>query len=108
MPHPAVHPGKILAEKLDTLGVTPTELARQIEVPPNRISQIINGKRAVTGDTAIRLAHWFGTQPEFWLNLQTAYDVKEAERHLGATVRRLPTQAHRVPKATPHRTKAAT
>lgn len=108
MPRTAVHPGKVLAEELDTLGVTPTELARQIEVPPNRISQIINGKRAITGDTSVRLAHWFGTQPEFWLNLQTAYDVKQAERHLGVAVRRLPTKAHRIPTATPHRTKAAT
>ncbi len=108
MSRTAVHPGKVLAEELDALGVTPTELARQIEVPPNRISQIINGKRAITGDTSLRLAHWFGMQAEFWLNLQTAYDVKQAERHLGAAVRRLPTKTHRIPTARPHRTKAAT
>ena len=53
------------------LGITPTEFARQIDVPPNRVSQIINGKRAITGDTALRFGHWFGVEPEFWLNLQT-------------------------------------
>lgn len=60
-----IHPGEILAEELEGLGVSPTELSRQIRVPANRISQIINGKRAVTGDTALRLAHWFGTSPQF-------------------------------------------
>jgi antitoxin HigA-1 len=108
MPHLAVHPGKVLAQELESLGVTPTELARQLEVPPNRISQIINGKRAITGDTAVRLAHWFGTHPEFWLNLQTAYEVRQAERHLGASVRRLPTKAHRLARSTSPRPKAAT
>ncbi|NDF71194.1 MAG: addiction module antidote protein, HigA family, partial [Betaproteobacteria bacterium] len=61
------HPGEILADELKTLGVSPTELARQIRVPANRISQIINGKRSITGDTALRLAHWFGTNPQFWM-----------------------------------------
>ena len=60
-----IHPGEILADELAELGVSPTELSRQIRVPANRISQIINGKRAVTGDTALRLAHWFGTSPQF-------------------------------------------
>ena len=66
-----MQPGKVLADKLEMLGVTPTELSRQIAVPPNRISQTINGKRAITGDAALRLAHWFKTRPEFWQNLQT-------------------------------------
>ena len=65
----AVHPGEVLKEEPDALGVTAAELARQIAVPPNRLSQIINGKRAVTGDTALRLGHWFGTDPQFWMNL---------------------------------------
>lgn len=60
-----IHPGEILAEELEELGVSPTELSRQIRVPANRVRQIINGKRAVTGDTALRLAHWFGTSPQF-------------------------------------------
>ena len=74
MARPAIHPGEILADELEGLGLRPTELARQIKVPANRITQIIQGKRAITGDTALRLGHWFKTTPEFWLNLQIAYD----------------------------------
>lgn len=92
MPRPAVHPGKVLAEELDALGIKPTELARQIAVPPNRISQIINAKRAITGDTALRLAHWFKTAPEFWLNLQNAYDIHMACDRAGGEIARLPTK----------------
>lgn len=92
MPRSSVHPGKILAEELAGLGVSPTELSRQIHVPPNRISQIIHCKRAITGDTALRLAHWFGTPPEYWLNLQIAYDLCVAEQASGAAIRRLPTR----------------
>ncbi len=76
----AVHPGEILKNELAELGVSPTTFARQIEVPPNRISQIIAGKRSVTGDTALRFGHWFGTDPQFWLNLQTQFDLAAAER----------------------------
>lgn len=103
----AVHPGKVLADDLNELGVTPTEFARQIEVPANRISQIINGKRAITGDTSVRLAHWFGTKPEYWLTLQMAYDLEQALQQMGARVDRLPTKANRISTATPHRTKTA-
>jgi addiction module HigA family antidote len=92
MPRPTVHPGKVLAEELEALGVTPTELSRQIAVPPNRISQIIHGKRAITGDTALRLAHWFKTSPEFWLNLQAAHDLRIAEESAGSAIRGLPTR----------------
>ncbi len=67
----AQHPGAILKEGLAKLGITPTEFARQIDVPANRVSQIISGKRDITADTALRLGHWFKTAPEFWLNLQT-------------------------------------
>lgn len=87
-----IHPGEILAEELDELGVSPTELSRQIRVPANRISQIINGKRAVTGDTALRLAHWFGTSPQFWMNLQALYDVRVAEQEAGTEIKTLPTK----------------
>lgn len=87
-----IHPGEILAEELEELGVTPTELSRQIRVPANRISQIINGKRAITGDTALRLAHWFGTSPQFWMNLQALYDVRLAEQQAGTEIRSLPTK----------------
>lgn len=87
-----VHPGKVLAEELEALGVTPTELSRQIAVPPNRISQIINGKRAISGDTALRLAHWFKTSPEFWLDIQTAHDLRTAQSNSGREIARLPTK----------------
>ena len=79
-----VHPGEVLKDELAEFGVTPTSFARQIEVPPNRISQIISGKRAVTGDTALRFGHWFGVEPQFWLNLQTQFDLAAADEKVGA------------------------
>ena len=88
----AVHPGQILKDELEELGVTPTEFARQIDVPPNRVSQIINGKRSITGDTALRFGHWFGLEPQFWLNLQVHFDLVAAEKAVGAAIRRLPTK----------------
>jgi antitoxin HigA-1 len=87
-----IHPGEILADELDELRVSPTELSRQIRVPANRISQIINGKRAITGDTALRLAHWFGTSPQFWMSLQSLYDVRLAEQECGTKIKELPTK----------------
>ena len=89
----AVHPGTILKDELDEIGVTPTEFARQIDVPPNRVSQIITGKRAITGDTALRFGHWFGTEPQFWLNLQGQFDLAMAEREAGKAIAHLPTKA---------------
>jgi addiction module HigA family antidote len=89
----AVHPGEVLKDELDGLGVSPTEFARQIDVPPNRVSQIIAGKRAVTGDTALRFGHWFGTEPQFWLNLQSAYEIRVAEEKAGRAIARLPVRA---------------
>jgi addiction module HigA family antidote len=82
-----IHPGEILAEELEELSVSPTELSRQIRVPANRISQIINGKRAITGDTALRLAHRFGSSPQFLMNLQAPYDVRLAEQQAGTEIR---------------------
>jgi addiction module HigA family antidote len=87
----AVHPGEILKDELDELGITPTALARQLDVPANRLSQIIAGKRAITGDTALRLGHWFGTDPQFWLNLQSQHDL--ADRQSGEAIRALATRA---------------
>jgi addiction module HigA family antidote len=92
MARPAIHPGEILADELAELGVTPTELSRQINVPPNRVTQIIHGRRGVTGDTALRLGHWFGTSARFWLNLQSAYDLRIAEEKAGDEISRLPTR----------------
>ena len=90
MTRPAIHPGEILADELSELGVTPTELARQLNVPANRITQIIHGKRGITGDTALRLGHWFRTSAQFWLNLQAAYDIRVAETEVGREIERLP------------------
>jgi len=89
----AVHPGEILKDELDELTITPTEFARQIDVPPNRISQIIAGKRAVTGDTALRFGHWFGTDPQFWLNLQSAYEIRIAAKKAGRAIAKLPVRS---------------
>jgi len=86
----AVHPDEVLGSELEELGVTPTEFARQIDVPPNRISQIIAGKRAVTGDTALRFGHWFDVEPQFWMNLQGAYDLRVAQEAVGKAVEKLP------------------
>ncbi|HMB11528.1 HigA family addiction module antitoxin [Saliniramus sp.] len=83
-------PGAILREELAEAGVSPTTLARAITVPPNRISQIIAGKRAVSGDTALRPGHWFGTFAPFWLNLQIQYDLAVAEREASAEIAALP------------------
>jgi antitoxin HigA-1 len=87
-----VHPGLILKDELEALDVTLTEFARQIDVPPNRVSQIIAGKRSITGDTALRFGHWFGVDPQFWLNLQTQHDLAVADRQIGKTIRHLPTK----------------
>lgn len=85
-----IHPGQILSEELSELGVTPTELARQLQVPANRISQIVNGKRAITGDTALRLGRWFGMNPRFWLNLQQEYELMQAEATMGQEIENIP------------------
>jgi antitoxin HigA-1 len=67
----AIHPGEHLAEELTELGMSAAELARQLNVPTNRVTEILNGRRVITGDTALRFAHFFGTTTEFWLNLQS-------------------------------------
>ena len=98
MRRPPIHPGEILADELQELGVTPTELSRQIAVPANRLSQIIHGKRSITGDTALRLGHWFKTSAEFWLNLQTAYDLRLAAKEVGSSIAKLPTKPEPEPR----------
>ena len=87
----AIHPGDHLAEELKELSMSAAALARQINVPTNRITEILNGRRAVTGDTALRLAHFFGSSPEFWLNLQKFYELRLAEKKAGKGIRTLPT-----------------
>ena len=94
----AIHPGEHLAEQLEELDMSAAELARQLKVPTNRITEILNGQRAVTGDTALRLGHFFGTSPEFWLNLQKLYELRLAEQKSGETIKDLPTLAKVVKK----------
>ncbi|MBZ5635900.1 MAG: HigA family addiction module antidote protein [Acidobacteriia bacterium] len=92
-----VHPGEHLAEELEALGMSAAALARQVKVPTNRITEIINGQRAVTGDTALRLAHFFGTSAEFWLNLQSLYELRLAEQKAGKAIKALPTLKDHTP-----------
>ncbi len=87
----AIHPGEHLAEQLEELGMSAAELGRQLGVPTNRITAILNGQRAITGDTALRLGHFFGNSPQFWLSLQALYELRTAEKKLGSKIRSLPT-----------------
>jgi antitoxin HigA-1 len=87
---PAIHPGEHLTEELKELDMSATELARQLDVPTNRLTQIVHGTRAITGDTALRLAHFFGTSAEFWLNLQSLYDLRVAQEKAGKPIKALP------------------
>ena len=95
----AIHPGEHLAEELKELGMSAAELARKLDVPTNRITGILNGQRGITGDTALRLAHFFGTSAEFWLNLQSLYELRIAQKKVGKSIRALPKLNHgeRVP-----------
>lgn len=85
-----MHPGGILADELKELGISARELARQINVPANRITQIMKEQRGISGDTALRLGHWFGTGPELWMNLQKTYELNLARSHIGKQVEKLP------------------
>ena len=99
-----IHPGEHLAEELRALDMSAAELARALQVPTNRVTGILNGGRAITGDTALRLGHFFGTSPEFWLNLQGLYELRLAEQKAGKTIKALPRLKHR--KARPERQSA--
>jgi addiction module HigA family antidote len=91
---PVIHPGEHLAEELRELGMSAAELARKLDVPTNRVTGILNGRRAITGDTALRLAHFFGTSAEFWLNLQSFYELRVAEKKAGKSIKALPKLRH--------------
>lgn len=93
MTRPAIHPGEILRDELEEMEISSSELARLLDVPANRISQIINGRRNITGDTALRLGHWFGMSAQFWLNLQSAYDLRKAMEKVGEDIAKLPKRA---------------
>ena len=87
----AIHTGEQLAEELEMLGMSAASLARQLGVPTNRVTEILNGQRAITGNTAPRLGHFFGTGAEFWLNLQRLYELHLAEQKAGKSIKTLPT-----------------
>ena len=95
MPRTPIHPGEHLADELRELGISAAELSRQIDVPVNRITGIIHGQRGITADTALRLGHWFGTSPQFWMNLQQLYELGLAESEVGAKIAALPRRAGR-------------
>lgn len=84
-----IHPGEFLADELQEIEITAAELSRQLDVPPNRISQIVRGRRDITADTALRLGQFFGTGPELWMNLQKAYDLDKARVELGAKIQKI-------------------
>jgi len=85
-----VHPGEILADELEALGLSSAELARTLDVPANRISQIIAGKRSITADTALRLGRYFGSSADLWMNLQKIYDLDLAAKTLGKAINKIP------------------
>ncbi len=99
----AIHPGEHLAEELKAMGMSAAEFSRQIGVPSNRVTQIMNGRRSITGDTALLLAHFFATSAEFWLNLQSLYEIRLAKQKLGRAIKMLPT----IKSYTRHASKAA-
>ncbi len=84
MTHILIHPGEHLADELQAVGLSANEIAKQLDVPTNRITQIIKGKRGISGDTALRLGRWFGTGPDIWINLQKNYELRLAEREMGS------------------------
>ena len=85
-----IHPGEHLAEELEALDMSAAALARNLDVPTNRVTQILNGTRSITGDTALRLAHFFGTSAQFWLNLQSLYELRLAQEKTGKSIKALP------------------
>jgi addiction module HigA family antidote len=87
---PNIHPGEILLEEfLVPMGISQNALARAVDVPPRRINEIVLGKRAITADTALRLAHYFGTSEQFWMALQATFDLEEARNRLGSRLKQL-------------------
>ena len=85
-----IHPGEHLADELKALGMSANQLAKELGVPTNRLTQIIAGKRGISGDTALRLGRWFGTGPEIWMNLQKNYELRLAARQIGDALQKIP------------------
>src|SRR5690242_19654313 len=90
MPRTPIHPGEILAEELEDSGLSAKKLADVIEVPPNRLYQLLSGRRNVTADTALRLGRYFGMSADFWMNLQSAYELDLARQQVGKAIQRIP------------------
>jgi addiction module HigA family antidote len=90
MARSAIHPGEHLAEAIEAMGITAAQLARDIQVPANRVTGILHGARAITADTALRLGRYFDTSPEFWMNLQQPYELRRAEKEIGAAIKTIP------------------
>lgn len=85
-----IHPGEILGDELEEAALTASKLSDLIEVPPNRLYQVLAGKRSLTADTALRLGRYFGTSADFWMNLQSAYELDLARQELGKAIQRIP------------------
>lgn len=87
-----IHPGEILKGELAEMGMSAAELARQLRVPENRISEVIRGRRNITADTALRLGKWFGNSALFWMNLQKSYELRKAQHEVGSEIDQIPTR----------------
>ena len=90
MPRTPIHPGEILGDELEEIGLSAKRLADVIQVPPNRLYQILAGKRNITADTALRLGQYLGTSAHFWMNLQSAYELDLVRQENGKAIQRLP------------------
>ena len=102
-----IFPGEILRDDfLKPLGISINKLSRDLSVPPNRISEIVNGKRAITADTALRLERYFGIEAQFWLNLQTEFDLRIMKRKIGADIKKRIIPAKHTSEPIPHNTNA--
>lgn len=88
MSRPAIHPGVHIANELEELGMSAAELARALDIPANRLTEIIRGRRGITADTALRLARWLGTSPQLWMNLQQNYELRLAQEQNGDAIER--------------------
>ncbi len=93
-----IHPGEILADELEETGLSAKKLADVLEVPANRLYQLLAGKRSMTADTALRLSQYFGMSADFWMNLQTAYELDLARKENGKAIKRIPRRSEAEPR----------
>ncbi|MBI3680509.1 MAG: HigA family addiction module antidote protein [Acidobacteria bacterium] len=102
MPRTPIHPGEILGDELEEIGLSAKKLADLLDVPPNRLYQILSGKRNLTADTALRLSRYFGTSADFWMNLQSAYELDMARQQLGKDIQRIPKRSNTLAETRQH------